>query len=355
MKHALLPCVVLLVAMIPLLAGCGREGVGIAPVVVKRASIVKRAVASGFVECRRETQVNTQLGGFVRKLHAKLGQRVEAGDPIAEVWPTLTERELLSAERSLQSAVEGEEAAEEFVKGEHLLATMTRFLQGERNLERMEKAAQRRRRSAEEEMRLLREGKVEIDGRVIDFVVRAPVAGHVLQLVREGDPITPASSYGAGTVIAVLGDLDHPVFRGGVDEIDVGRLREGMPAQVVLGPFPDAPLKGTVAEIGLRGRRQDGATTFDLRIELQVESAVPMRSGYSAVASIEIARADDVLAIPERVLRWADGHAFVALAHDDGSSVETEVALGLSDGMLVEVRSGLTEGQRLHERGAATR
>jgi len=110
MKHALLPCVVLLVAMIPLLAGCGREGVGIAPVVVKRASIVKRAVASGFVECRRETQVNTQLGGFVRKLHAKLGQRVEAGDPIAEVWPTLTERELLSAERSLQSAVEGEEA-----------------------------------------------------------------------------------------------------------------------------------------------------------------------------------------------------------------------------------------------------
>jgi HlyD family secretion protein len=57
--------------------------------------------------------------------------------------------------------------------------------------------------------------------------VRAPVRGHVLQIVREGDPVTPASTFGIGTVIAVLGDLDQPVFRGTVDEIDVGRLREG--------------------------------------------------------------------------------------------------------------------------------
>jgi HlyD family secretion protein len=318
--------------------------------VVARGTIVKKAVAAGQVEPMQETQVNTQLSGFVRRLHAQLGQKVAAGDPLCEVWPALTEQDLLRAERGLQQALEGEQAAKEFVEGEHVLAGLTRFLQGERNLERMQKSAERGRRNAEETLRLLREGKVEIDGRVIDFVVRAPVAGHVLQLVRQGDPVTPASSYGLGTVIAVLGDLEQPVFRGTVDEIDVGRLRTGMAAKVAIGALPGVDLAGTVVELGLRARRQDNAALFDVRIAVTAPAGVLLRAGYSAVAEVEVARLDDVVVVPERCIAQRGAGSFVTVVDAHGAAQERQVELGLGDGLQVAVTAGLSAGERVLER-----
>lgn len=333
------------------LAACSADRGGPGVHVVARGDVVRKALATGFVEPERETQVNTQLAGYVRTLHVKPGQRVAVGAPLAEVWPSLTEQELLRAERAVASAREGEEAASEFVKGEHTLAYFTRLLQGDKNLDRMQRAAERGRRSAEEMLTLLREGAVEIDGRRIDFVVRSPVAGHVLQLLREGDPVTPASSYGLGSVVAVIGDLDQPVFRGSVDEIDVGRLTEGMAAKVRLGPLPDVTLAGTIVEIGLRAKRVDNATSFDVRIALKADPKVPLRAGYSAVAELELARADDVVVVPERLLRWQDGRAFVTVVGGNGTAEERELELGVADGLLAEVKSGLTEGARVAERG----
>lgn len=333
-----------------LLAACGGSAAPSAEVTVARGTVVRRAIATGFVEPFREAQVNTQLGGFVRHVHVRLGQKVEAGAALVEVWPALTEQDVLRAERSLQAAIEGEQAAQEFVEGEHVLASVTRFLQGERNLGRMKQAAERGRRSAEETLELLRKGEVVIDGRKIDFAVRAPVAGHVLEVARTGDPVTPRSSYGIGTVVAVLGDLDRPVFRGTVDEIDVDRLREGMAAAVVLGALPDAQLRGKVVEIGLRARRQDGASRFDVRIEVERPAeGVALRAGFSAVAEVELARAEQVLVVPERVLRF-DGRRPYVLVRGGGAAPERRaIETGLGDGLLVEVRTGLAEGERVLE------
>lgn len=318
-------------------------------ITVARGAIVRRAIASGQVDPVQETQVNTQLSGFVRTLHTQLGKKVQTGEPLAEVWPALTEQDLLRAERGLQQAVEGEQAAKEFHEGEHLLAGMTRFLQGQKNLDRMQQSAQRSRKSAEESLKLLREGKVEIDGRIVDFVVRAPVAGHVLQLVRQGDPITPASSYGLGTVLAVIGDLDRPVFRGTVDEIDVGRLRTGMPAHVTLGALPGVRLTGTVIEIGLRARRQDNAALFDVRIQLEPIADVLLRAGYSAIAEVEVARVENVLVLPERCLSHRGGESFVTVQIADGKTEERAVKLGLGDGLQIEIAAGLREGDAVLE------
>lgn len=328
----------------------GSQASELPTVAVTRGSVVRKAVATGQVDPEQESQVNTQLAGFVRKVHVKLGQRVVAGDALCEVWPSLSERDLLGAERSVQAATEGQEAAQEFVQGEHLLARMTRFMQGEHNLERMERSAQRGKRSAEETLRLLREGKVEIDGRTIDFVVRAPVAGHVLQLARLGDPVTPASNFGVGTVVAILGDLDVPVFRGTADEIDVGRLQVGMQARVTLGALPGVELSGTVSEIGLRARRLDNAAQFDVRVALTPSAQVALRAGYSAVAEVEITRVDHALTLPERCVQFRADKAFVLVPGDKGTSEERAIETGVSDGLVVEIKSGLKDGERVIER-----
>lgn len=334
----------------------GRDRAGGQPrLTVARGTVVKRALATGQLEPEQESQVNTHLAGFVRSVPVVLGQRVVAGDPLCEVWPTLTEEARLRAERSLQQAIEGEEAADEFRRGDHLLANMTRFLQGEHNLDRMQKQAERNRRSAEETLQLLRDGKVDIDGRTIDFVVRAPVGGHVLQVLRVGDPVTPASNFGVGTVVAVIGDLDRPVFRGTVDEIDVGRLRVDMPARVTLGALPGTELRGQVREIGLRARRQDNAALFDVRIALEPQAGLLLRAGYSAVAACELARAENVLVLRESALQFRGDQPFVLVPGEGGQVHEQAVTLGVSDGLTVEVVSGLREGDAVLERPAQGR
>jgi HlyD family secretion protein len=315
------------------------------PAAVQRGTIVRRAVAVGQVEPEHESHVNSQIGGVLRQLMVKLGQRVNAGDALAEVRPVLTDQDLLRAERAVAQAKEGEEAAREFTEGSHVLSHLTRFLQGKDNLDRMRRSAERGRRSAEEQLRLLREGNLEVEGHKIDFVVRAPVAGHVLALpAREGDPVTAASTYGLGTVLVTLGDLDRPVFRGTVDEIDVGRLREGMAARVTLGALPGVVLDGRVLELGLRARKQDNASVFDVRLAVTPRAGVQLRSGYSAVAEVEVGRAENVLVLPERLLVFRGDQVLVRVPGAGGTSEQRPVQIGLSDGLTVEIREGLKEG-----------
>lgn len=339
-------------------SACGSNGAELPATTVRatRGSVVRKAIATGIVGPARESEVNTQLGGFVRKLHVALGDKVSAGQALLEVWPLLTQQELLRAERRLQAAIEGEEAAQEFADGKHLLAGMMRVLQGKPNIERMQRAAARGRRNAEESLALLRNGAVESGGRKIDFVVRAPIAGHVLELAEIGDPVTPRSNFGTGTIVAVVGDLDRPVFRGTADEIDVGRLRVGMAAQLRLAALPGLEFAGKVASIGLRAQRQNASARFDVLIELEQSRArAQLRAGFSAIAEIELARAEDVLVIPERVLKYDGDQAWLRVRSADGTPKRRELELGVADGLLVEIKAGLREGEDVLEPGRETR
>jgi HlyD family secretion protein len=234
------------------------------------------------------------------------------------------------------------------------MGRLMRFAQGEKSLQRMADGAARARSGAEETLELLRTGRVEIEGHVIDFVVRAPIAGHVIQLdVEDGQPVVPASSYGTGTVLAVLADMAHPVFRGTVDEIDVGRLREGMGATVEIGALPGSALSGTLSEIALRATQRGSATVFAVELDVTPPEGLTLRAGYSAVARIALERAEDVLVLPERVVEYRGGEAFVLVEDTSGGAGgarEQRVEVGVSDGLVVEVRGGLTEGARVLER-----
>jgi HlyD family secretion protein len=148
----------------------------------------------------------------------------------------------------------------------------------------------------------------------------------------------------------VIGDLDQPVFRGTVDEIDIGRLQTGMAARVVLGALPGQELRGTVLELGLRARRLDNAAQFDVRIALEPQPGVLLRAGYSAVAEVEVARAEDVVVVPERCLQHRSGEAFALVVGADGQASERRLELGIGDGLQVAVTAGLEPGERVRER-----
>ncbi len=341
-------------AALSLLACGGDDGPAWRPYRVEIGSVVREAIAVGQVEPRVEVPVNTTWGGVVTQRFVKLGERVKAQDPLLEVRPQLTDQDRLRARRSLVGAADGFETAREISDGENFLGRTMRLMQGSASLERMRAGAERSRTDAELQLKLLLEGSAEVDGLVLDWVVRAPIDGTVVQLpVELGQPVVPSSTFGAGTPLVTIADLDQPVFRGTVDELDAGRLVAGMSAQVDLGALPGVEVLGTLREISLLASERNGATVFDVVIDVVPPADVVMRAGYSAVARIAIERAEDVPVIPERLVDYRADGAFVRVAGPAGEPAREpawlRIEVGVSDGLSVAVLSGLAAGDEILE------
>jgi HlyD family secretion protein len=189
----------------------------------------------------------------------------------------------------------------------------------------------------------------------MESIVRAPAAGTVLtRTVNPGDPITPLTSYQPGTELATVADMSDLIFKGTVDEIDVGKLRVGLPTRIKVGALPTDVVTGSVSRIAPQAQQKEGATLFDVEIELAKDTAIVLRAGYSANADVIIREKKGVLIVPERVVTFEDGgkKAFVEIpsANPKEEPKKTEVKLGISDGMNAEVLSGLSKGSKVVER-----
>src|SRR6185503_20280724 len=111
---------------------------------------------------------------------------------------------------------------------------------------------------------------------------------------------------------------------------------------------------GKVSRIAPQAQQKDGATLFDVEIELDPSNKITLRAGYSANADLIIREKKDVLTIPERLVTFEDGgkKAFVELPGPDDKAEpkKVPVTLGISDGLNVEVVSGLKSGDKLLQR-----
>ncbi|HSB61110.1 MAG TPA: HlyD family efflux transporter periplasmic adaptor subunit, partial [Vicinamibacteria bacterium] len=212
--------------------------------------------------------------------------------------------------------------------------------------------AQIRLNLASEKLALIEKGRVKTARLAVESIIRAPTGGTVLELlVNEGDPVVPLTSYQAGTALTNLADMSTLLFKGTVDEIDVGKLREGMAARIKIGALPEAKVEGRVSRIAPKSKTAEGATLFDVEIELLPVKGLVLRAGYSANADIAVREKQDVLLVPERLVAFADGKATVEVpGPGDGPPAKKEIKIGLSDGMSVEVVEGLAESDLVVER-----
>lgn len=321
------------------------------PVIVGRGTVERIAVASGRIEPAYEVEVRSQFSGLVAERFVDLGDRVEVDDPLVDVRQVVTKLSLIQAERAIEAAERGREAAKEFLNREHLASLATLLVLGDRQLERQAEQADLGVQQARETLEFLKTGKLRIGDDAVDTIVRAPVAGHVIDLVRaDGQRVIPVGGFQPPTEIARIADMDHLEFRGTVDEIDVGSLTNGLPAETRIGALPGVLLKGHVHDVGRKAKIVNNATVFDVWITIESPTAEVTRAGYSATAEIFIARRENVLVLPERVIEYRDDQPFVRIPGEDGNPMEQAVTLGLGDGLVIEVTSGLQEGDRVLER-----
>ncbi len=318
---------------------------------VTRDSLVQKALAVGNIEPNVEIAVKSQISGVVRTLFVEEGAYVKAGEPLLEVAPNPTPIELADSKRQVQLREIDLENLQKDVERKRELRGRDFITQEE--LERAERDYEQARvqvQMANERVTLMEQGSVRIGNRNIEGVIRSPIDGFVLESrVEQGDPVVPLSNFQEGTVLITMAAMSDLLFRGTVDEIDVGKLEEGMPAAIKIGALPDARIEGIVYSISLKARTEDNATVFPIEISLTEVHDVKLRAGYSANADIIIERRSDVLVIPERVVRFEDDVARVTVLLPDGTTTEREIQTGLSDAILVEVTDGLEEGDKLVE------
>ncbi len=327
---------------------------GVVLVPVERGTIVEKAVAVGQIEPRLKFNVKSKISGIVQRCAVEVGDRVEPGDPLFEIRPDPTPTELVEAERRLDAAKSAFQRAEaDWQRAQSLVE------QGILSRDRLDAAretielARIERESARASLELIRVGRTA-GGERMESVLRANAGGIVLErLVDPGDPVVPLTSFQEGTALATIADMRDLIFKGTVDEIDVGKLQVGAEARLKIGALPDRTVTGRLTRIAPQAREEDGARLFEVEIELD-PTDVLLRAGYSANADLMIREKTDILTIPERLVHFDDAGeaAWVELPADvpDGEPKKVDIETGLSDGLNVEILSGLEEGQQVVQR-----
>ncbi len=329
---------------------------GLKLIAVKTGSITEKALAVGQIEPRQKFQVKSKISGIVKRCYVEVGDTVKAGDPLFEIAPDPTPQELINVDRTLDSSrATLDRTKADYERYQQLFhdgVVAKGDLDAKREAYALAKVAFNR---ARENRELTMVGKVSGGGAGMETVIRAPAGGTILsRSVNPGDPVVPLTSYQAGTELASIADMHDLIFKGTVDEIDVGKMKVGMAARIKVGALPTDVVTGRVSRIAPQAVKQDGSTLFDVEVELDPHQKITLRAGYSANADVVVREKKDIPIIPERLVSFKDGgkDAYVEVpgATSDAKPKKVPVKLGLSDGLNIEVVSGLKTGEKVIQR-----
>jgi len=335
------------------LFSCGQKKETLKLVAVTRGDILEKALAVGTIEPEKETKVKSIIPGIVAEVLFKVGDAVAAGAPLFKISPNPTPLDYVEARRNMEVA----EVTMNKIKAdsERQLELFKSSLVSKSDMEASESAFQEANlhyKIAMERLELLEKGRIHMSNRDIDSIIRSPTTGIILsQDVFLGDPVVPLTNYQPGTELCSLADMASLLFKGTVDEIDVGKIITGMDAEIQIGALPDAKIVGRVIRIYPKARKEGNATLFDIELSIDRTSGPTLRAGFSATASIRIRERKQVATLPERLILFEGGKRFVEIPVGQGlQAKKVEVQTGLSDGLSIEILSGVKEGDKVVER-----
>jgi HlyD family secretion protein len=168
--------------------------------------------------------------------------------------------------------------------------------------------------------------------------------------IKAGNSVIQANTFNDGTTIASVADMNDMIFKGKIDETEVGRIKEGMPIALTIGALNSEKFDAVLEYISPKGVEENGAVLFEIKAAVKVPPGVYVRAGYSANAEIVLAKAENVIAIPESSVEFSNDSAFVYVMKQEKPEQEFEkknVEVGLSDGIKIEIKKGLAETDKI--------
>lgn len=317
----------------------------------KQMDIRKTTVVTGKIEPRNEVNVKPQISGIITEILKEAGQKVEAGEVIAKVKVIPDMSSLSAAQARVRLAGINERQARTDFEREKAL-----FDKGLVSADEYDKIAQALRQAREESaaaqdnLEVVRDGVSKTNASASSTLIRSTVTGLILDIpVMVGNSVILANTFNDGTTIATVANMNDLIFRGNIDETEVGRLTTGMTMKITIGALQDLKFDARLEYISPKATDQNGANQFEIKAAVNLPtSSEQIRSGYSANAEIVLAEARGVLSVPESAIEFSGNDTFVYVVKGNGKEKTYErrkVTTGLSDGINIEIRSGLKKGE----------
>ncbi|MCE5174690.1 MAG: efflux RND transporter periplasmic adaptor subunit [Bacteroidales bacterium] len=324
-------------------------------VTVTKGDIEKKAVATGKVEARNEIQIKPQIAGIIEEIYKEAGQAVKKNEIIARIKVIPDMVSLNSAQSRVNVAnINLKQAETDFKRQKDLFEKEVISKEEYEKTTVSLKSAKEEYESAKDNLDLIKNGITKKSGAESNTLIRSTIDGMILNIpVKVGNSVIQTNSFNEGTTIATIANMNDMLFIGKVDETEVGKIRKGMPLKLSIGALNDRKFDANLEYISPKGTEESGAIMFEIKAAAKIPSNVFVRSGYSANAEVVLSSAKDVIMIPESVIEFNKDTATVQIlkTKDPQTFVKRIITTGLSDGINIEVKSGLKKGEKL--RGAA--
>ena len=315
----------------------------------------KTTVATGKVEPRDEILIKPQISGIIDEVYKEAGQSIRKGEVIAKVKVIPELGQVNPAESRVRLAEINEKQAQtDFDRVEKLFKDK---LISREDFEKSEVALKQARvevQTAKDALEIIKEGITKNSASLSSTLIRSTIDGLILDVpVKAGNSVIMSNTFNDGTTIATVANMNDLIFKGKIDETEVGRIHEGMPVKLTIGALQNLTFDAKLEYISPKGVEENGANQFEIKAAVSVPDSVQIRSGYSANAEIVLQRAQQTLAVPESVIEFSGDSTFVYVMTDSVPEQKFQrkpVTAGMSDGIKIEIKSGVTAKDKI--RGA---
>lgn len=324
-------------------------------VVPEMTDLEKTTVATGKVEPRDEVLIKPQISGIIAEVYKEAGETIKQGEVIAKVKVIPELGQLNSAESRVRLAtINTSQAETDFSRIEKLykdkLISSEEYEKGEVAV----KQAREELQTAKDNLEIVKEGITKNNASFSSTLIRSTIDGLILDIpIKVGNSVIMSNTFNDGTTIATVANMNDLIFRGNIDETEVGRIHEGMQVKLTIGALQNLSFNAMLEYISPKGVEENGANQFEIKAAISAPDSVKIRSGYSANAEIVLERAQKTLALPESTIEFSGDSTFVYVLTDSVPTQNFErrpVQVGMSDGIKIAVKSGISVKDKI--RGA---
>ncbi len=316
------------------------------------ADLEKTTVATGKVEPRDEVLIKPQISGIISEVYKEVGKTIKQGEVIAKVKVIPELGQLNSAESRVRVAEISTAQAE--TDHERIKKLYNDKLISREDYEKSEveiKKAREELQTAKDALEIIKEGITKNSASFSSTLIRSTIDGLILDVpIKVGNLVIMSNTFNDGTTIATVANMNDLIFKGKIDETEVGRIHEGMPVKLTIGALQNLTFDAELEYISPKGVEENGANQFEIKAAVHAPDSVQIRSGYSANAEIVLQRAQKVLAVPEGIIEFSGDSTFVWVMTDSIPEQKFErrqIKTGMSDGIKLEIKEGLTGKEKV--------
>lgn len=318
----------------------------------KVTDISKTTVITGSIEPRDEVEVKPQISGIITEIYKEAGEMVKSGEVIAKVKVIPDMGQLSSAESRVRLAeINLKQAKVNFDREKQLYDKQLVSAEEYDNVRQTLDQAREEKTAAIDALEVVRDGVSRSNASASSTLIRSTISGLILDVpVKVGNSVILSNTFNDGTTIATVADMSDLIFKGNIDETEVGQLVTGMPMRITIGALQNLKFEARLEYISPKATDNNGANQFEIKAAVTVPQGNAIRSGYSANAEIELASAKGVLTVPESAIEFSGNDTYVYVikgSGDDKTYERRKVATGLSDGINIEIKSGLKKSEKV--------